>query len=473
MRNSKKWVRVTIVLSIMFIVGGIARLSVFSRPDENRGYESHKVLEENSSGNKVEINKRVQNRAINEIESLQMDVNNQALIRLIEKLQKTTYIEVTYDEFNYFEEDYKPAVITDSKHIQLILDLLAQGYSSQIKEEDMGGNYINNQPIVFYQGEEVLASLTINYDSLHHQGWVQYGEYSFQVGEDFFRILEAFEEYRPKVNEITEDVKQLFKAYGYTPAFLMGKSERKLPQTLEMKNIKDSEKLYFAMSLEMSKAIGLDYGEQSIGSNVLGEKVTIEIYHLVEPLPESAKPHLDARGIVLRYQGKIIGAHIDAGRHSGAMFTLSGKSFEEITGMTPANYLAKEVMASFERGYKSDEELITNYFKAQVKRDTDTYYKTVSAQMWLDSLFGNMDNAKLFREEPMSALMPRYYKKVDILDIKLSENNDRLSSNKTKIYEVSYRIETEPGSTLESGEYIRLVALVNEEGKWLIAGEGF
>lgn len=473
MRNSKKRIKVIIVLGILIVVEGIVKLTFFPKTDENRVYESHKALEENSNVDKLEINKRVQNRAINEIESLQMDVNNRALIQLIEKLQKTTCIEVTYDVFNYFEEGYKPAVISDSKYIQLILDLLAQGCSSQINEEDMGGNYVKNQPLVFYEADKVLATLTINYDSLYHQGWVQYGEYSFQVEEDFFRLLEAFEAYRPKVNEITEDVEQLFGKYGYTPAFLMGHSEKRLPQTLEMKNINDSENLYFAMSLEMSKAIGLDYGEQSIESSVLGKEVTVEIYRLVESLPESAKPYLDARGIVIRYEGKIVGAHIDTGRHSGAMFTLSGKSFEEITEMTPAIYLAKGVMASFERGYKSDEELITNYFKAQVKRDAVTYYKTISTQMCLDLLFGNMDNTKLFNEQSMSTLMPHYYKKVDILDIKLSEINDKLSTNKTKIYEVNYQIETEPESTLESGKYIRMVTLVNEEGKWLVAGEGF
>ena len=148
-----------------------------------------------------------------------------------------------------------------------------------------------------------------------------------------------------------------------------------------MKGTVDIQNLYFALSIEMSKAIGLNYTTKA-GEEVLGKNVTAEIYYLVEPLPRSAEPYLDARGIVIRYQGEIVGAHIDTGRHSGNMYTLSGKSFEEVTELIPSIYLAQTVMREFERGYSSDEELITNYFKAQVEGDVTTYFKTISTAKW-------------------------------------------------------------------------------------------
>ena len=165
---------------------------------------------------------------------------------------------------------------------------------------------------------------------------------------------------------------------------------------------------------------------------------------------------------------------MDSGRHSAVFYTLSGKSFDEVTSLTPVDYLAETVMADFERGgYSSDEELIATYFKALVDGDTKTYFKTVSTNTWLVILFTNMDNTTLFNEGTVRQLMNTFYKKVDILDIKLSKENDKLSSNRTKIYTVNYRIETNDTSILQNGEYPRMVILTNENGKWLVAGDGF
>lgn len=428
-------------------------------------------------GNSSEITDEVkQYRAPIDISSVQPDsIENEGLASLISKLKGTTSIEVSYNYHNYFEADYVPATIADERHIQLILALLARGHTNTIREEDLGGHYVKDQPIVFYQKNEKLAEIYINYDTLHDRGWVQYGDYSFQLDEMFFRLLAATEEYRPEGSKVPEDVIELFGEYGYTPAFLMGSSERRLPKTLEVTSASDIENLYFALSIEMSKTIDLDYGGQLGTSGVLGKLITAEIYYLVEPLPESAEPLLNARGIVIRHEGKIVGAHIDSGRHSAVFYTLSGKSFEEaVAGMTPADYLDKTVMAKFERGgYSSDEELITDYFKALVDGDIENYFKTVATNTWLDILFSNMDNTALFNEEEVRQLMPTYYKKVDILGIELSPENDRLSSNRTKIYMVNYRIQTNESLFIESGEYHRMVFLTNEDGKWLVAGEGF
>ncbi|ADZ82063.1 M56 family metallopeptidase [Cellulosilyticum lentocellum] len=410
-----------------------------------------------------------------DIKNIQVaSIKNKELANLITSLIDTTRIEVSYDYFNNFEADYIPATITDERHIQLVLALLARSDTSTISEKDMSGNSVKNQTIVFYQKDEKLAELYINYDTLYDQGWIQYGEYRFQLDEMLFRLLAATEEYRPEGSRIPEDVIELFGKYGYTPAFLMGSSERRLPKTLEVTSADDIENLYFALSIEMSKAIGLDYGEQLGDVGVLGKSITAEIYYLVESLPESDRPISDARGIVIRHEGKIVGAHMDSGRHSAVFYTLSGKSFDEVTSLTPVDYLAETVMADFERGgYSSDEELIATYFKALVDGDTKTYFKTVSTNTWLVILFTNMDNTTLFNEGTVRQLMNTFYKKVDILDIKLSKENDKLSSNRTKIYTVNYRIETNDTSILQNGEYPRMVILTNENGKWLVAGDGF
>ena len=504
--KGRKISRVGIVLGIGLaaIIGGICltnpnNLDAKNQDVVNQGAMSEAIngqdyskKQEVSQGTKDAMNQQVNNNALigdssegvgtlnqyrDPIDILNIQPNsikNKELASLITKLKDATSIEVSYDYFNHFEADYMPATITDERHIQLILALLARGYTSTISEQDMSGNYIKNQPIVFYQKGNKLAQLYINYDTLYNQGWVQYGDYNFQLDEMFFRLLAATEEYRPKGSKVPEDVIALFGEYGYTPAFLMGSSERRLPKTLKVTSIHDIENLYFALSIPLSKDIGLNYGGQLGTSGALGKPITAEIYYLVEPLPESARPMLDARGIVIRHEGKIVGAHIDAGRHSAIFYTLSGKSFEEVMSGTPADYLNKTVMVDLERGsYSSDEELINTYFKALVDGDIKNYFKTVSTNTWLNILFSNMDNTALFNEEAVRQLMPTYYKKVDILGIELSPENDRLSSNRTKIYTVNYRIETNESLFIESGEYHRMVFLTNEDGKWLVAGEGF
>lgn len=400
-------------------------------------------------------------------------IKSKELAKLIATLQKATRIDVSYDYFNDFEPGYVPSTVTNERHIQLILALLAKGNTSSISEKDMGGNYIKNQPIVFYQEGKKLAELYMNYDTLYDKGWIQYGDYNYEIDEKLFRLLAATEEYRATDREVPTDVITLFGEYGYTPAFLGSSSERTLPKSLEVESAADIENLYFAMGMEMSKAIGLNYGGEMESAGVLGQAITVEIYYLVEPLPESARPMVDARGIVIRHKGNIVSAHINVGRHAGAFYTLSGKSFEEVTSSTPANYLAETIMAGLDRGNLSDEELIAAYFKAMVEGDTSAYFKTVSTCKWLEILFANMDNSTLFNEATTRALIPTIYKKVEILDMKLSKENEALSTNQTKIYTVNYRIETNDPITLDSGEYSRSVVLTNENGKWLVLSEGF
>lgn len=52
---------------------------------------------------------------------------------------------------------------------------------------------------------------------------------------------------------------------------------------------------------------------------------------LRETLPDFMQNRSGARGIVVRYEDKIIGAYIDAGRHSSFACSLDKKSLENIT----------------------------------------------------------------------------------------------------------------------------------------------
>lgn len=74
------------------------------------------------------------------------------------------------------------------------------------------------------------------------------------------------------------------------------------------------------------KSIGLDY------KPYIGKKVDIEIYRLRESLPDFMNPRMNARGITLKYDGKIIGAYW-CWRHDCFACSLDRKTLKDITNM--------------------------------------------------------------------------------------------------------------------------------------------
>ena len=104
-------------------------------------------------------------------------------------------------------------------------------------------------------------------------------------------------------------INELFEKYGWTVDYKINSIKETLPTNLKHKAGEYPVKIYWAYNNELSKSIGLDF------SNFLGERVDVEILKLREPLPQYMHPRMDARGIVLKSDDKIIGAYIDAGRH--------------------------------------------------------------------------------------------------------------------------------------------------------------
>ena len=59
----------------------------------------------------------------------------------------------------------------------------------------------------------------------------------------------------------------------------------------------------------------------------------VRLYKTVEMLPESMGPSRWAgRAVVIRLEGKVIGAWLDLGRHYCSACSLKGRILEEVTG---------------------------------------------------------------------------------------------------------------------------------------------
>lgn len=73
-------------------------------------------------------------------------------------------------------------------------------------------------------------------------------------------------------------------------------------------------------------------------SEYLGKDVIVDIYRLRETLPDFMQNRSGARGIIVRHEDKIIGAYIDAGRHSSlAMACLSRDTIVRYLSMNMNN----------------------------------------------------------------------------------------------------------------------------------------
>lgn len=148
-------------------------------------------------------------------------------------------------------------------------------------------------------------------------------------------------------------------------------SER-LPSNLQHAGGEFPVKLYWAYNSELSREIGLDFNDY------LGKNVKVEIYRLREPLPEFMKPRRNSRGVVLKYDGKIIGAFIDAGRHDSFACSLNRKSLEQITGQDwggwVANYIDYDNETEKKLSAMKPEEVIREHFNALNNHERDLIY---------------------------------------------------------------------------------------------------
>ncbi len=129
-------------------------------------------------------------------------------------------------------------------------------------------------------------------------------------------------------------------------------------------------KMYWANNNELYKNIGLDNSEH------LGKEVEVDIYRLREPLPEYMNPRMNSRGIVLKYNSKIVGAYIDAGRHDCFACSLDRKSLTDITNKEwdhwINDYFNYNNELEIELSKMEPEDIVKQYYKAMNSHDQKT-----------------------------------------------------------------------------------------------------
>ena len=382
-------------------------------------------------------------------------------------------IDIYYDKTGYADSEISPVEITDSKIILDITDMISQSEAiSEERLDKMRKMTKGNNKLILTLKDGSKKELMFAFDDLYNLGYVQIDEELLDPGYDFFRYLDDYVEYRQHDTSIDNKVSVLFSKYGWTADYLVNSVKVTLPSDLKHQAGEYPIKLYWAYNNELSKSLGLDY------SGYLGENVNAEIYRLREPLPGFLKPRLDARGIIIKHNGEIIGAYIDAGRHSGFACSLDKRSLRDVTGKDWGDWIDDYIDYSDELETKlssmSPEELIRLYFKAMDEQDEKTHLACMTRSSLCRYLFVNMDNNLLYNSDSAGAVSDGYSninsaKLIDMSEMKDMENPDGIIE-----YQVTVDFKFKKVITSESGVKPRFVSLIKEteKGGWRISGVG-
>ncbi len=337
---------------------------------------------------------------------------------LIEKLKTTKKIEIYHD---YHSNDIKPIYVTDKNIINDYLSLIQK--NSKENNKSISNASVKDQKLVFYTDDEKIE-IKYSYDDLYNFGFINYEGKKIYINYDFFRLISNTQRYYPKKSNVDKETRIFFKKYNWTPSFLIASHNVKISDNFKYAPEKGIDEIYWAYNLEFSKSIGLDF------SNLKGKNVTAQVYYLLEEFPKSESPITSTNAILLKYNGKIVGAYIDSGILNRAICSLNSKSFEEITGLNISDYIIKN---SIDKSSKlnneisnlTSEDLIKLHYKSQEDKDIYKYLSTLSIEAIISLLEPDQFDIKkeIFNDLDRNDTIFKNANEVEILEV--SENNSK------------------------------------------------
>lgn len=284
---------------------------------------------------------------------------------------------------------------TASKIVQYI-DSTIRNRQPTEKVVDLNENYINQYSIQLSNSISG-SSYDLYYDTLYNKAYIVGDGGLCETDTNFARYVDSFLENTDIRIAIDDtDAAALFKKYGWTLDYQISAMNNKLNNITVLTGFNPNA-YYFAYNNVLSTDIGLDMSRYSNSANI-----DIEIYRIRESMPQEFYPIQNCRGIVVKENGKIIGAFISAGRHSAFnACSLKHNSFEKTAGQTLDEWLAERVQGDTidEKLSKLEpEQIIKEYFTALNEKDAQTAKGCISKKTLLGNLTSNMPNNELFKE---------------------------------------------------------------------------
>lgn len=333
---------------------------------------------------------------------------------IINQTSKEELKEVEHSEIPNFQEMYNETIEIDIsfdpetmekgikiKDTKIVTDIMMMIGKSKLITDDskiknMSGMTTKNK-LILIENDGTKNSISFSFDDpAFAVGYLEMDAMKYDPGFSFFRYIKDFSEYNQLDTKVDNKVEELFRKYDWTIDYKISTAQETLPSNLKHEAGEYPVKIYWAYNNELSKNIKLGF------KPYLGKKVDIEIYRLREPLPDYMNPRMNARGIVLKYEGEIIGAYIDAGRHNSFACSLDRKNLKDITNMEWVNWITDYINYNNELEIKlskmSPEEIINEYYDAIDKHDSKREFACKTRQNICDYLAANMDNNILINE---------------------------------------------------------------------------
>lgn len=399
------------------------------------------------------------------------EVGNSEIPNFKEMYNKTIEIDIEFDA-DTMDKDIK---IKDVKMVSDILMMI--GKSKIITDEseikNMSGMTIKNSKMILIEKNGSKRSISFAFDDpAFAVGYLEMDAIKYDPGFSFFRYIKDVSEYSQFDTKVDNKVEELFGKYDWTIDYKISTTEEILPSNLKHEAGEYPMKIYWAYNNELSKNIRLGY------KPYLGKKVNVEIYRLREPLPDYMDPRMDARGIVLKYEGEIIGAYIDAGRHESFACSLDRKSLKDITNMEWNKWISDYINYNNELEIKlskmSPEEIINEYYDAINNHDLKMEFACKTRENICDYLAMNMDNNKLINKgyDDVYSDGSTNVKSAKFIDLK--ELTDMDNPNGTVEYSVTIDFKFKKEITSSDGIQSRFIILKKESEKsgWRIQSEG-
>lgn len=402
------------------------------------------------------------------------DIKNSAVPNFEEIYNSTIEIDVNFASNSMYGNN-KNIEIKDGKMLSDILSMIgkSQLITDESKIKSMSGMAAKDNKLILIAKDGNKTEIKFAFDDpAFAVGYLEINEKKYDPSFSFFRYIKDLLEYR-KFDPVSDNsVEALFKKYNWTIDYKVNTINVTLPSDLKHEAGEYPVKIYWAYNNELSKSIGLDY------SGYLGKKIETSIYRLREPLPDYMSPRMNSRGIVLKYDEKIIGAYIDAGRHNNFACSLDRKNLKDITNKDWDNWISDYINFDNEIEIKlskmKPEEIIKQYYNAINSHNEKLQYACMTRHNICNYLAMNMDNNLLFNKD-----FSTFYSDgiSNIVSAKLINSKEVSASdnlNDTVQYAVTIDFKFKKVITSESRKQMRFITLKKESQKsgWRIESEG-
>ncbi|MGE5580300.1 MAG: DUF4830 domain-containing protein [Bacillota bacterium] len=294
-------------------------------------------------------------------------------------------------------EDHGTFEITDARAVALLKDILLQAKEVPEPQERA---IRHAQSISLRFGDEwITPSCRFAYNDLPEENpsYTQWGGKWYEVAADFRAMMEAAQTHKPVSYSVDAADLEFLDSHGWTPFFLISATTIELPTGLIHRPGEFPEVIYWSWNNELSKDIGLDLAPY------LGKTVEARLYKTVKMLPEFTGPNRDnGRAVVVRSEGKIIGAWLSLGRHNTFACSLEENTLEDLTGKTPDEWMTalidRDDPLEQELAAKTPEEILETYYSSIDRKDYAMAHACEARSQLLGYLASNMDIDRLYND---------------------------------------------------------------------------